>query len=402
MANYTVGHFFIIFFMFAKLKSLLYNNEVRAVLFQVLAVVVIAYFAYQAFDNMMLNIESRGIRSGFGFLNNESGFAVNDNFFLEYSPASTNLQAFYVGIVNTLIVAITGIFFASLIGLIVGISRLSSNYLIRKIATIYIEIFRNIPILLQILFWYSIALNAFPFSPRNSINFFDSIFLNSRGLYLPKLVVGFELYLVIASFVVGVLGYVFIKKRSNKKHDKTGIQTNTIPHFLALVILLPMVAYFVFGVQLEYPVLKGFNFKGGVDFSIEFFALAFSLSIYTATYIAEAIRSGIESVDKGQKEAAAALGLKGSQSMRLVVLPQALRVAIPPIINQYLNLTKNSSLATAIGYSELVAIFSGTVLNVVGQAIEIIILTMMVYLTISLIISLILNIFNKKMQIKSR
>ncbi len=387
--------------MFTKLKSLLYNNEIRAILFQVLAVVVIAYFAYQAFDNMMLNIEQRGIRSGFGFLSDEAGFAVNDNFFLEYSPASTNLQAFYVGIVNTLIVAITGIFSASIIGLIIGISRLSSNYLIRKIATVYIEIFRNIPILLQILFWYSIALNTFP-SARNSINFFDSIFLNSRGLYLPKLIAGTELYLVLASFVIGLVGYIFIKKRSDKRHDETGVKTNTIPHFLALVLLLPIVAYFTFGVQLEYPALKGFNFRGGVDLSIEFFALAFSLSIYTATYIAEAIRSGVESVDKGQKEAAAALGLKSSWAMRLVILPQALRVAIPPIINQYLNLTKNSSLAAAVGYTELVTIFSGTVLNVVGQAIEIVMLTMLVYLTISLVISLVLNIFNKKMQIKGR
>ena len=385
--------------MFTKLKSLLYNNEVRAVLFQILAVVVIAYFAYQAFDNLMLNIEQRGIRSGFGFLNDEAGFAVNDNFFLEYSPASTNLQAFYVGIVNTLMVAITGIFLASIIGLIVGIARLSSNYLIKKIATIYIEIFRNIPILLQILFWYSIALNALP-SARNSINFFDTIFLNSRGLYLPKPIMGFELYIVLASFVIGIVSYIFIKKRSNKKHDETGIKTNTIPHFLGLVLLLPIVAYFVFGAQLEYPALKGFNFKGGVDLSIEFFALAFSLSIYTATYIAEAIRSGVESVDKGQKEAAAALGLKDSWAMRLVILPQAFRVAIPPIINQYLNLTKNSSLAAAVGYTELVTIFSGTVLNVIGQAIEIITLTMLVYLTISLVISLILNTFNKKMQIK--
>jgi general L-amino acid transport system permease protein len=385
--------------MFTKLKSLLYNNEVRAILFQVLAVAVIAYFAYQAFDNLMLNIEQRGIRSGFGFLNDEAGFAVNDNFFLEYSPASTNLQAFYVGIVNTLMVAITGIFLASIIGLIVGIARLSSNYLIKKIATIYIEIFRNIPILLQILFWYSIALNALP-SARNSINFFDTIFLNSRGLYLPKPIMGFELYIVLASFVIGIVSYIFIKKRSNKKHDETGIKTNTIPHFLGLVLLLPIVAYFVFGAQLEYPALKGFNFKGGVDLSIEFFALAFSLSIYTATYIAEAVRSGVESVDKGQKEAAAALGLKDSWAMRLVILPQAFRVAIPPIINQYLNLTKNSSLAAAVGYTELVTIFSGTVLNVIGQAIEIITLTMLVYLTISLVISLILNTFNKKMQIK--
>ena len=387
--------------MFTKLKSLLYNNEVRAVLFQILAVVVIAYFAYQAFDNMMLNIEQRGIRSGFGFLNDEAGFAVNDNFFLEYSPASTNLQAFYVGIVNTLIVAITGIFFASVLGLIVGISRLSSNYLIRKMATVYIEIFRNIPILLQILFWYSIALSVFP-SPKNSISFFDSIFLNSRGLYLPKPIEGIELYLVIASFVIGIIGYVFIKKHSNKKHDETGVVTNTIPHFLGLVVLLPIVVYLFFGVQLEYPVLKGFNFRGGVDLSIEFFALAFALSIYTATYIAEAIRSGVESVDSGQKEAASAMGLTQTQSLRLVVLPQALRVSIPPIINQYLNLTKNSSLAAAVGYTELVTIFSGTVLNVVGQAIEIIILTMLVYLTISLVISLILNIFNKKIQIKGK
>jgi len=387
--------------VFTKLKSLLYNNEVRAALFQILAVVVIAYFAYQAFDNMMLNIEQRGIRSGFGFLNDEAGFAVNDNFFLEYSPASTNLQAFYVGIVNTLVVAITGIFFASVLGLIVGISRLSSNYLIRKMATVYIEIFRNIPILLQILFWYSIALSVFP-SPKNSISFFDSIFLNSRGLYLPKPIEGIELYLVIASFVIGIIGYVFIKKHSNKKHDETGVVTNTIPHFLGLVVLLPIVVYLSFGVQLEYPALKGFNFRGGVDLSIEFFALAFALSIYTATYIAEAIRSGIESVDSGQKEAAAAMGLTQTQSLRLVVLPQALRVAIPPIINQYLNLTKNSSLAAAVGYTELVTIFSGTVLNVVGQAIEIIMLTMLVYLTISLVISLILNIFNKKMQIKGK
>jgi general L-amino acid transport system permease protein len=387
--------------MFIKLKSLLYNNEVRAIAFQVLAVVFIAYFVYQAFDNMMLNIEQSGIRSGFGFLNDEAGFAVNDNFFLTYSPTSTNLQALYVGIVNTLIVAITGIFFASVIGLVIGIARLSSNYLIRKMATVYIEIFRNIPILLQILFWYSTALSVLP-STRNSMNFLDSVFLNSRGLFLPKFIIGTEFYLVLASFIIGIAAYVFIKKRSTKKHDDTGIATNTIPHFLGLVVLLPIMAYFVFGAQLEYPALKGFNFQGGTDLSIEFFSLAFALSVYTATYIAEAIRSGIDSVDKGQKEAAAALGLRQGQAMRLVVLPQALRVAIPPIINQYLNLTKNSSLATAVGYSELVTIFSGTVLNVVGQAIEVIALTMLVYLTISLFISLVLNIFNKKMEIKGK
>jgi general L-amino acid transport system permease protein len=211
-----------------------------------------------------------------------------------------------------------------------------------------------------------------------------------------------EFYFVVASLVVGIIGYIFFKKHTNKKHDETGVVTNTVPYFLGLVVLLPIMVYLSFGAQLEYPVLKGFNFRGGVDLSIEFFSLAFALSIYTATYIAEAIRSGIESVDSGQKEAASAMGLTQTQSLRLVVLPQALRVAIPPIINQYLNLTKNSSLAAAVGYTELVTIFSGTVLNVVGQAIEIIILTMLVYLTISLVISLILNIFNKKMEIKGK
>jgi general L-amino acid transport system permease protein len=387
--------------MFEKLKSFLYNNEVRAILFQVLTILAIVYFAYQAFDNLFTNIEARGIKTGFGFLTDEAGFAINEIFFLEFSAASTNLEAFYVGIVNTLIVAISGIFFATVIGLIIGIARLSNNYLVSKLATIYIELFRNIPILLQILFWYSIALSSFP-TPRNSINFFDGIFINLRGLFIPKPILESGFMWVIAALLFGIVAYIFIKRHFAKEHDKTGKLTNTIPHFIILVAILPIITYFLSGSTFEYPALKGFNFKGGIGLSTEFFALTFALSIYTATYIAEAIRSGIEAVDKGQKEAAASLGLKKSLILRLVVLPQALRVSIPPIINQYLNLAKNSSLATAIGYPEVVTIFSGTVLNNVGQAIEIMILTMMVYLTISLVISLILNIFNKKMQIKGR
>ena len=388
--------------MLSKIKSLLYNNEIRAIILQIILLLVIAYFAYEAFDNMLLNIEQRGIRSGFGFLSDEAGFAVNDSFILNYSPASTNLQAFYTGIVNTLVVSISGIFFASVIGLTIGIARLSNNYLIRKMATMYVEIFRNIPILLQILFWYSIAITSLPSSVRNSISFLDSIFINSRGLLLPKPMLEGGFYPVFIAFALGVIAYVFIKKHYKKQHNETGKHTNTIAHFISLIFVIPIVVYFLFGGNFEYPELKGFNFKGGINLSIEFFSLTFALSIYAATYIAEAIRSGIEAVDKGQKEAASSLGLKYSQSMRIVILPQALRVAIPPIINQYLNLTKNSSLATAIGYSEIVTIFSGTVLNVVGQAIEIIMLTMLVYLTISLTISLLLNIFNNKMQIKGR
>jgi general L-amino acid transport system permease protein len=387
--------------MLDKIKSLISNNETRAILFQVLAVLALVYFAFFAFNNALINIEERGIKTGFSFLSDESGFGINEVFFLEYSAASSNLKAFFTGIVNTLIVAFTGIIFASILGLIIGIARLSHNFLIKKLATIYIETFRNIPILLQILFWYTIALNAFP-TPRNSINFFDSIFINLRGLFIPQPILESGFLWVGIVFALGIIAYIFIKKYYNKKHDETGRITNTIPYFLALVVILPMITYFISGATFEYPELKGFNFRGGVGLSIEFFSLAFALSVYTATYIAEAIRSGIEAVDKGQKEAAAALGLKESYAMRLVILPQALRVAIPPIINQYLNLTKNSSLATAIGYSELVTIFSGTVLNNVGQAIEIMAMTMLVYLVISLLISLILNIFNKKMQIKGR
>lgn len=387
--------------MWDKLKSLIYNNEIRAILFQIIVVLAIAFVAYFAFDNMFKNIEERGIKTGFSFLSDEAGFAVNDNFIIDYTPASTNLQAFYVGIVNTLVVAFTGIVFATLIGLFIGIARLSNNYLVKKLATIYVETLRNIPILLQISFWYLIAIKSFP-GVRQSWDFLDSIFINSRGLFIPKPVMDTGFYLVFAALFIGIVAYIFIKKYYKKQQDKTGHITNTIPHFLVLIFILPIATYFISGAHLEYPELKGFNFKGGVDLSIEFFALTFALSIYTATYIAEAIRSGIEAVDKGQKEAAAALGLKESFAMRLVILPQALRVAIPPIINQYLNLTKNSSLATAIGYSEVVTIFSGTVLNVVGQAIEIIMMTMLVYLAISLFISLVLNIFNKKMQIKGR
>ena len=384
-----------------KFKTLLYNNEVRAIFFQVLVVVIITTVLFLGVSNLNSNIAAQGINSGFDFLSDESGFEVNDTFFLEYSSSSTNLQAFLVGIVNTLVVAVVGIFFATLIGLIIGIARLSSNYLIRKLATIYIESLRNVPILLQILFWYAIALNSFP-GPRNSLNFSDAIFVNSRGLYLPSPIMESGFYFVLAALVLGIIGYIIIKRRARNKLDETGIVTNTLPYFFGLIFIIPFIVYFISGAQFDYPALKGFNFKGGIDLSLEFFTLTFALSLYTATYIAEAIRSGIEAVDKGQKEAASALGLKQSDALRLVILPQALRVAIPPIINQYLNLTKNSSLATAVGYSEIFTIFVGTVNNVTGQIIEIILLTMLVYLTISLTISLVLNIFNKKMQIKGR
>jgi general L-amino acid transport system permease protein len=375
------------------------DNKVRAILFQVIAIVIVALVAYHAIDNLNYNTERLGIRTGFGFLDIRAGFDIAETL-IKYTPDSTNLDAFYVGLLNTLMISAIGIIFASIIGLIVGISRLSSNYLISRLANAYIELFRNIPILLQIFFWYNLALISLP-STRNSYQFLDSIFLNLRGIYFPKPVADNGFIFVILAFIVGIIISFFLRKFFKQKHDKTGVTSHTFSYHLLSLLALPSMVFFILGspMHLDYPSLQGFNFRGGFYFSPEFLALLLALSVYTATYIAEAIRAGIESVDKGQTEAAHAMGLSKAQTLKLVLLPQALRVAIPPIINQYLNLAKNSSLAAAIGYSDLTGIFAGTVLNQTGQAIEIILMTMAVYLTISLSISLMLNIVNHKMRI---
>ena len=385
-----------------SLTSFFYNNETRAILFQVLALAIIFYFFYQTTSNLFDNIASRGIQTGFSFLDSEAGFDISE-YLIDYSPASSNLTAFYVGIINTILVSIIGIIFATIIGLIIGVSRLSNNWIIKQLSHWYIEIFRNIPILLQILFWYNIFLNILP-ATRQSFSFFDIFFINLRGFYFPKPIMESGFSWLIIAFIVGFVARYFMKKYFKDRQDKTGIESHTAIYSILLLIGFPVVVYYLMGVPMNFDIseLKGFNFNGGISLSVEFLSLVFALSIYTATYIAEAIRSGIESVDKGQKEAAKSLGLTPTQSLKLIILPQAMRVAIPPIINQYLNLAKNSSLATAIGYPDVVAVFTGTVLNNVGQAIEIVLMTMAVYLTISLFISFVLNMINKKTTIKGR
>ncbi len=348
-----------------------YNNpENRAIIYQVLALVLIFFISYYVINNMFINIEKRGINTGFGFLDSEAGFGILQSL-IPYDESDTHGKVFIVGLLNTILVSAIGIFFATIIGLLIGIGRLSKNYMIAKLSMVYVETFRNIPILLQILFWYNVVLASLP-NPKQSMSFLNSIFFNNRGLYIPKPILESGFIAVIIAFILAIIAVIFLVKWSNKRHDETGEEFPTIWVSIGILIASPVIVYFLSGspATLEFAELKGFNYKGGWTLIPELLALAFALSIYTATYIAEAVRAGIEAVPKGQKEAAHALGLKDYIILKKVVLPQALRVIIPPVINQYLNLVKNSSLATAIGYPELVTIFSGTSLNQVGQAVE--------------------------------
>lgn len=379
------------------------NRQKQAVLYQVIVAALVIFALYYFTTNMFENIEKRGITTGFGFLGDTAGFGISQTL-TAYSDSTSNyLDVFIIGILNTAIVSVFGIIFASIIGLLVGIGRLSNNFLISKMSQVYVETFRNIPVLLQILFWYNVVLAALP-NPRGSMAYLDAIFLNNRGLLLPAPIFESGSLFILIAFLFACVAVFFLSKWSIKRHNLTGEEFPLIKTSLAILILSPVLVYFISGqpISAEYPVLKGFNFKGGLTIIPEFLALVFALSIYTATYIAEAVRAGITSISKGQTEAAESLGLKKSVTLRKVILPQALRVIIPPVINQYLNLVKNSSLATAIGYPELVTLFSGTTLNQVGQAIEIILMTMAVYLTFSIVISLLLNLVNKKMEIKGR
>lgn len=371
--------------------------------YQLLVLFLVVFAAYYFTSNMFENVEKRGITTGFSFLSDTAGFGISQSLISYSDSSSTYLDVYMVGILNTALVSIVGIIFASILGLLVGIGRLSNNFLVAKMSQVYVETFRNIPVLLQILFWYNIVLAALP-NPRNSMAYMDAIFLNNRGLLIPAPIFESGSVSILIAFIFACCAVFFLSRWAIKRHNLTGEEFPLISVSLAILILSPVAIYFIAGqpVNAEYPVLKGFNFKGGLAIIPEFLALVFALSIYTATYIAEAVRAGIKSIPKGQTEAAESLGLKNTVILRKVILPQALRVIIPPVINQYLNLVKNSSLATAIGYPELVTLFSGTTLNQVGQAIEIILMTMAVYLTFSIVISLLLNWVNKKMEIKGR
>ena len=373
--------------------------QVLTVLFIVL---VIIYFTINAQNNM----GNRGISFGFGFLSQESSFDIAFSL-IDYDGSYSYARAFLVGLLNTILVSVIGIFFATILGVTVGISRLSQNYLISKAAEWYVEIFRNIPLILQIFFWYFAALRALPLT-IDSINFYDISFLNVKGWYVPRLIwTNFSLFFY--SIITSVILIFFLSKYARKQRDEFGKQIPIFYMSLGILLGLPLLTFLIGGVSLSFqiPELTQLSktiyvYQGGVTIIPELISLALALSMYTATFIAENVRAGILGVNKGQKEAAASIGLTKGQILKLVVMPQALRIIIPPTTNQYLNLTKNSSLAAAIAYPDIVLVFAGTALMQTGRAIEIISITMLTYLSLSLSISIFMNWYNKKMAIKEK
>lgn len=379
----------------------------RSAFFQFVVVAAVVGFGWYLFRNTTANLERQGIASGLEFLNSTAGFGIIMTL-VEYSEESTYGRAFLVGLINTLVVSGLGIVLATIIGFIVGIARLSPNWLIARMATVYIETLRNIPLLLQIFFWYFFVLRSVP-SPRNSISILDAVFINNRGIYSPKPLFGDGFGLIVYAVILAVAGVFLMYRWARRRQYATGEQFPVLRTSLGLLVGLPLAGVLLavlihdgLPLRWELPELAGFNFRGGLVLIPEFVSLLLALSVYTAAFIAEIVRAGILAVSHGQTEAAHSLGLRNGPTLRLVVIPQALRVIIPPLTSQYLNLTKNSSLAAAIAYPELVSVFAGTVLNQTGQAVEVIGITMAVYLTISLVISMFMNWYNRKMALVER
>lgn len=378
------------------------DPEKRALVFQAAALGFVLYLCYSLVSNTMANLERQGIASGFDFLSVKTGFSIAETLIF-YDEDSSYFDAFLVGLANTIYVSVVGIILATVLGFIMGVARLSKNFLISRIAGIYVEVMRNIPLLLQIFFWYFAVLRPLP-KPRNAVEFGDSVFLSNRGLVGPKPIWEDGASLIGWALIAGILIAIGVGRWARKRQAATGQPFPVWRTACALIILLPLAAAVVTGfpVTFEVPELKGFNFRGGMTLTPEFAALVLALSTYTAAFIAEIVRSGILAINKGQTEAAYALGLQPGITMRLVIIPQALRVIIPPLTSQYLNLTKNSSLAAAIAYPDLVAIFAGTALNQTGQAVEIMSMTLAVYLFLSLVISAFMNWYNARMALVER
>ncbi len=421
-------------------KTAFYNKpRFRSAVYQLAVLAVVVWLAIEFAINARVNLEAQNVRFGIGFLDDPAGFGISQAL-ISYSEQDTYRRVFFVGLLNTLLVSVLGIVFATFLGFVIGLGRLSPNWLLARLAGGYVELLRNLPLLFQILFWYLAVLLAMP-GPRQSIAIglqpilrsiadglalvessgaagavaqwlrslaewagSPSMFLNNRGMFVPRAVFADGSGLVAAAFVVAILAVVGLRRWARRRQDATGVRFPVLWTSLALLVGLPAIATLAVGspVSFEAPELRGFNFVGGLRVIPEFTALLIALSTYTAAFIAEVVRAGILAVPKGQSEAAMALGLRRGTALRLIVIPQALRVMIPPMTNQYLNLTKNSTLAVAIGYPDLVAVFAGTTRIQTHQAIEIVAITMAVYLAISLATSFAMNLYNARTRFGER
>lgn len=380
------------------------NEKLRGIFYQMIVMALMLLAFWYLFSNLQENLERLGIATGFSFLSSTASFDILFTPFMDYTSRSSYFDVFLVGMVNTVIVAVLSIVASTVLGMVLGVARLSSNWLISKVTEVYIEIFRNTPLLLQIFFWYYLVVQAMPI-PRQSLEWFGgTMFLNNRGIYVPELNGEPNFVWVWLAIAVGVVVSWWLHRRNRRIKDQTGEEKPTWLPIFGLVLVMPTIVFWLSGSPLTvtYPELRGFNFQGGVSVIPELAALFLALTFYTAAFIGETIRAGIMAVPHGQTEAATSLGLNKTKNLRFVVMPQALRVIIPPMVTQYIGIVKNSSLAVAIGYPELVSVFAGTSLNQTGQAVEIIAMTMAVYLLLSLIISAIMNWYNKRVALVER
>ena len=382
------------------------NNKIKRILPQLLTILFVVFVFGFFTINAQVNMDNRGIDFGFGFLSQEASFDMQFTL-LDYDGQDSYFWAYVVALLNTLLVSFLGIIFCTILGVVIGIARLSQNFLIKNSAAWYVEFFRNIPLLLQIFFWYYAALRALPL-PENAQPWFGVTYMTIKGYYIPSMIWE-NLNVFMSCLIAAIVAIIFIRVYAKKIQEREGKQLPVLYISLALITILPLLSFLIGGVTLDFemPVLKqlaqtSFIFEGGIALPPELIALVLALSVYTSTFVAECVRAGIQGISKGQKEAAASVGLTPNQILKLVIMPQALRIIIPPTTNQYLNLTKNSSLAAAIAYPDLVLVFAGTALMQTGKAIEIVGITMLTYLSISLAIAALINWYNKRIEIKEK
>ncbi|MEL6582203.1 MAG: ABC transporter permease subunit [Pseudomonadota bacterium] len=393
-----------------RLSQLIYDTRYRAVTIQLIAIICVCLFFGWLISNAVTNLAAQGQDIDFGFFGAPSGYDISMSM-IAYNSQSPHLTAAFVGLLNTLLVSFLAIVSATVLGVIAGILRLSNNWLISKLMSFYVEIFRNVPLLVWILIIIGVVINVFP-QPREfrgdnataSMLFSESVAFTNRGVYIPKPIWETGSAVVVAVFILSVIGIFVFRRYARNLLYRTGTLLPVGWISLGIFVVPTTLAFVVMGtpISLEYPALRGFNFQGGIQVLGSLIALWFALTVYTGAFIAENVRAGILAISKGQTEASSALGLRSGMTMNLVILPQALRVIIPPLISQYLNITKNSSLAIAVGYPDLTATLGGITLNQTGRAMECVLLLMLFYLTISLSISFLMNIYNNAVKLKER